>query len=283
MRTGIHTARPVIPQEFLQAKHKRPRPCIVIRQKTGNAPFSVFFRRIGSPTLKSGEKRTTFKSPEMPNDVAQQDANLPFLSPAPVPERQQPQKRAVLPGLPQPALVPQHASGRRPPPHAAALPFLTKLHRWIWRDRPRTQRHSVQRPPPKTLRIPPKPALPARVPTPRAHCSPSKTPPEGPGTSRRKPRTRRWFRRFSRRPPPELRKAPAGTELPHLPAKAPSLSSTGSPADLRTTKSAPPPNGNTPRTQEGHKMKASRKQEGTTGPVSLAAPSLLAFICRLSA
>lgn len=121
MRTGIHTARPVIPQEFLQAKHKRPRPCIVIRQKTGNAPFSVFFRRIGSPTLKSGEKRTTFKSPEMPNDVAQQDANLPFLSPAPVPERQQPQKRAVLPGLPQPALVPQHASGRRPPPHAAAL------------------------------------------------------------------------------------------------------------------------------------------------------------------
>ena len=121
MRTGIHTARPVIPQEFLQAKHKRPRPCIVIRQKTGNAPFSVFFRRIGSPTLKSGEKRTTFKSPEMPNDIAQQDANLPFLSPAPVPERQQPQKRAVLPGLPQPALVPQHASGRRPPPHAAAL------------------------------------------------------------------------------------------------------------------------------------------------------------------
>ena len=157
-------------------------------------------------------------------------------------------------------------------------------------DRPRTQRHPVQRPPPKTPprhSKSPRSPLPARVPTPRAHCPPPEAPrpppPEGPGTSRRKPRTRRWFRRFSRRPPPELRKAPAGTELPHLPAKAPSLSSTGSPADLRTTKSAPPPNGNTPRTQEGHKMKASRKQEGTTGPVSLAAPSLLAFICRLSA
>lgn len=174
MRTGIHTARPVIPQEFLQAKHKRPRPCIVIRQKTGNAPFSVFFRRIGSPTLKSGEKRTTFKSPEMPNDVAQQDANLPFLSPAPVPERQQPQKRAVLPGLPQPALVPQHASGRRPPPHAAAL-------------RPTPAPQDTPNPPEARSR--------PRVTAPRAHCPPPEAPrpppPEGPGTSRRKPRTRR--------------------------------------------------------------------------------------------
>ena len=154
MRTGIHTARPVIPQEFLQAKHKRPRPCIVIRQKTGNAPFSVFFRRIGSPTLKSGEKRTTFKSPEMPNDIAQQDANLPFLSPAPVPERQQPQKRAVLPGLPQPRSSP------------STLPA---------GDRPRTQRHSVQRPPPKTLRIPPQPAPGPRSDTPRP-LSPAENP-----------------------------------------------------------------------------------------------------------
>lgn len=174
MRTGIHTARPVIPQEFLQAKHKRPRPCIVIRQKTGNAPFSVFFRRIGSPTLKSGEKRTTFKSPEMPNDVAQQDANLPFLSPAPVPERQQPQKRAVLPGLPQPALVPQHASGRRPPPHAAAL-------------RPTPAPQDTPNPPearsPGPRSDTPRPLSPAGSPRP--------PPPEGPGTSRRKPRTRR--------------------------------------------------------------------------------------------
>ena len=154
-------------------------------------------------------------------------------------------------------------------------------------DRPRTQRHSVQRPPPKTLRIPPKPApgpalrhpapiVPRRKPPDLPRPKAPEPPAENPARAGDSAASHGDLRRNSAKLPPE----PIFRTFQRRP---PSLSSTGSPADLRTTKSAPPRNGNAPRTQEGHKTKASRKQEGTTGPVSLAAPSLLAFICRLSA